>query len=343
MEVKALMLSRSDCPLLDVRSPGEFAQGHIPGAINMPLFTNEERAAVGTLYKQEGKDAAMELGLHLVGPKLGNFVKEAKELAPERKLRVHCWRGGQRSGSMAWLFRQAGFQVETLEGGYKAYRKFVLDGFEQTPLQLIILAGRTGSGKTKILQELAALGEQVIDLEALAHHKGSAFGFIGELPQPTVEQFENNLFDVIQSLNLHQRVWAENESHSIGRIFIPEGFWQHMKVAPLVNIEIPHAARIENLLADYVLTDREQLKTAFQKIDKKLGGLNFKTALEALEQNDFAKAADIALQYYDKTYQHGLENSPSPDIRHLLFVHGNPPEIARTLAQLELFRTPKHA
>lgn len=320
--------------MLDVRSPGEFRQGHIPGAINFPLFSDDERAAVGTCYKQQGQDAAVELGLHFVGPKLGPFVKEAKMLAPERKLMVHCWRGGQRSGSMAWLFRQAGFTVDTLQGGYKVYRQHVLETFASMPLKVIILGGKTGSGKTKILKELAAAGEQVIDLEGLANHKGSAFGFIGEAPQPTVEQFENELFDKLLMLDVSKRVWLENESHSIGKVFLPEDIWQKMKHAPLVNIVIPEDARIENLLADYVSTERQDLETAFRKIDRKLGGLQFKTALEALEQNDYATAARIALHYYDKTYQHCLDTSSSPDIRHIEFDTWNPGFIAQELIKL---------
>ncbi|MDO8367837.1 MAG: tRNA 2-selenouridine(34) synthase MnmH [Saprospiraceae bacterium] len=320
--------------ILDVRSPSEYAQGHIPEALSFPLFSDEERAAVGTTYKQVGKEEAMELGLRFVGPKMEQFVKQAKLLAPNRQLAVHCWRGGQRSGSMAWLFRQAGFDVVTLEGGYKAYRHHVLESLSETDLKLVVLGGRTGSGKTKILHALRGLGEQIIDLEGLAHHKGSAFGFIGEAPQPTVEQFENDLFENIVPLNPTRRVWVENESRSIGRIYIPDGFWSKMKIVPLVIIGIPDEARIENLLADYVLTDRAELVTAFQKIATKLGGLQLKTALESLEAGDFAAAAHIALAYYDKTYQYGLDSSISPDVRRLEFEHGDAEEIARALAQL---------
>jgi tRNA 2-selenouridine synthase len=320
--------------VLDVRSPGEYRQGHIPGAISFPLFTDEERAAVGTMYKQVGKEEAMELGLRIVGPKMVDFVIQAKVLAPHRRLAVHCWRGGQRSGSMAWLFRQAGFEVITLEGGYKAYRHLVLDGLRETELKLIVLGGKTGSGKTKILHALRDMGAQIIDLEGLAHHKGSAFGFIGEAPQPTVEQFENALFEASLSLDQGARIWVENESRSIGRIYIPEGFWVKMKKAPLVIIEIPDAARIENLLSDYVLTDRTELETAFNKIARKLGGQHLKTALESLQAGDYAAAAQVALAYYDKTYLYGLDSSPSNDIRKVDFQHGNPKEIAQELAQL---------
>lgn len=321
--------------VLDVRSPGEWAQGHIPAALSFPLFSDEERSEVGTLYKQVGKEEAMELGLRFVGPKMESFVKQAKTLAPDRKVALHCWRGGQRSGSMAWLLRQAGFDVLTLEGGYKAYRHYVLESFETKNLQIIVVGGRTGSGKTKILHALRDLGEQVIDLEGIAHHKGSAFGFIGEMPQPTAEQFENELFAAILTLDSTRRVWIENESRSIGRVYIPEGFWAKMKIAPLLNIEVPNEVRIQNLLADYVLTDRTELETAFQKITAKLGGQNLKTALQALEHGDFAAAAHIALHYYDKTYQHGLDTSISSDIRRMEFGHGDPLRIAQSLATEE--------
>jgi len=331
LEIHELLGRRETMPLLDVRSPGEYTHGHIPGAISFPLFTDEERAEVGTMYKQVGKEEAMELGLRFVGPKLETFVKDAKALAPERKVMVHCWRGGQRSGSIAWLLRQAGFEVEILPGGYKAYRKLVLDSFESSPLQMVILGGQTGSGKTKILYELDKQGEQIIDLEGLANHKGSAFGFIGELPQPTVEQFENELFERILALDLSKRIWIENESHSIGRIFIPEPFWVKMRVAPLINLKIPDEARIENLLEDYVLTDKADLETAFNKISKKLGGQNLKEALEALERNDFASAARIALWYYDKTYQHGIDITRSIDLKTISFDHGKAAEIAQKL------------
>ncbi len=329
----AFLAEHTNRVVLDVRSPAEYAQGHIPDALSFPLFSDAERAEVGTTYKQVGKEDALELGLRFVGPKMEYFVKQAKLLAPERRLAVHCWRGGQRSGSMAWLLRQAGFDVVTLEGGYKNYRHHVLEGLEQTNLQLIILGGRTGSGKTKILHALRASGEQIIDLEGLAHHKGSAFGFIGEAPQPTVEQFENDLFGAMNLLDKLRPVWVENESRSIGRVFIPEGFWSKMRPAPIVNVQIPDDARIQNLLADYVLTDRGELETAFQKIATKLGGQHLKTALEALHAGDYASAARIALVYYDKTYQHGLEASLSQDIRRVEFEHGDAIQIAQTLIQ----------
>lgn len=335
LDAAAFLAAGKTCPVLDVRSPGEFAHGHIPGAISFPLFTDEERAAVGTRYKQQGNEQAFLLGLKYVGPKMADFVKSAIKLAPERRIAVHCWRGGQRSGSMAWLLRQAGFEVVTLAGGYKAYRNFVLDSFTNNRLQIRIVGGKTGTGKTKILHALRDLGQQIIDLEGIAHHKGSAFGFIGEPEQPTVEQFENELFTVFSSIDSARPVWVENESHSIGRVFIPMGFWEQMKAAPLFHIEIPQEARIRNLVQDYAAEQTEDLRSAFQKIASKLGGLRLKNALIALDEGNFAAAAEIALEYYDKTYQHGLDNNTALFVRKLEFATGDPAEIAAALVNAD--------
>ena len=319
--------------LLDVRAPGEYQQGHIPGARSFPLFSDNERAEIGTLYKQKGKDNAVVRGLEIVGPRLAVFVNEAKKLAGGSGLAVHCWRGGQRSQSMAWLLRQGGLDVVTLDGGYKAFRRYALDTFEQHLFNLIVLGGKTGTGKTKILHALQAQGEQVIDLEGLAHHKGSAFGHIGEQEQPTVEQFENDLFEKMLELDPKKRVWIENESQSVGRVFVPQAFWLQMKEAPLYNVEVPFEKRIQNLVDDYAGISNTALEEAFRKIERKLGGQHLKAALEALGQGDPATAASIALKYYDKTYQFGLENNPSPEIRMLNFPTESPEEIALACRQ----------
>lgn len=328
-----LLASRRERILLDVRSPGEYAQGHIPGAVSFPLFTDEERAAVGTAYKQQGPEPALQLGLTFVGPKMAGFVAQAGILAPSRCLAVHCWRGGKRSQSVAWLLRQAGFDVATLSGGYKFYRRHILAAFEQSKWNIVVLGGRTGSGKTKVLRALREMGEQTVDLEALAHHKGSAFGSIGEAPQPTVEQFENDLYDALLGTDPQRRVWIENESRSIGRIYLPNGFWAHLKSAPLLNIDIPTDCRVQNLIADYTVEDKAALQAAFLRIDKKLGGQHLKAALAALDADDLAAAAEIALQYYDKTYQHCLDISVSPEIAYQSFDHGDPVAIARSCVE----------
>lgn len=290
--------------LLDVRSPAEYADSHIPGAINLPLFSNAERAEIGTLYKQDSPESAFLRGLEVVGPKMRALVEQAQALAPGRQVCLHCWRGGQRSGSLAWLLDLSGFEVQVIEGGYKAYRRWVQAQFEQAPGTFLIVGGPTGAGKTEILHALQAAGEQVIDLEGLAHHKGSSFGGLGEAPQPSVAQFENELWAKWQACDVQRRIWLENESRSIGRIYLPDAFWDRMEAAPLFDLEVPLEGRLNRLVADYASYSKADLQAAFQRIGKRLGGLRLQAALEAVEAADYREAARIALAYYDKAYLH---------------------------------------
>ncbi|HQW05091.1 MAG: tRNA 2-selenouridine(34) synthase MnmH [Flavobacteriales bacterium] len=293
-------------PMIDVRSPGEFAQGHIPGATSMPLFTDAERAIVGTLYKQQGRDVAMLEGLRIVGPKLASIVSEAKELAPEGRIRVHCWRGGERSGSVAWMLDKAGFaEVHTLKGGYKAFRNHVLAGFA-APLKLAVMGGYTGTGKTELLSHLRDLGQQTIDLEALANHKGSSYGAIGEAPQPTTEHFENLLWNATERMDVEKLIWVEDESQLIGRVKIPDAIFQQIRIAPCYFADVPREERAARLVADYGKYPKDQLAEATKRIEKRIGPQHCKTALEALANDDLFTVAMITLTYYDKTYLHGL-------------------------------------
>lgn len=318
--------------IFDVRSPGEFAKGHIPGATSFPLFDDAERAVIGTLYKQQGKEDAVQKGLELVGPKLTPFIEEAKRLCPEGKLFLHCWRGGMRSQNMALLFRTAGFEVEILDGGYKAYRKHIREVLSR-PLQLIILSGETGSGKTDILRALEAQGEQIIDLEGIAHHKGSAFGGLMQPEQPSTAHFENLLHHRLMQLDLEKRIWVEDESLTIGKVYIPDPFWQQMLDAPNVYLRLPRALRVERLVAEYAEASDEELADALERIQKRLGGQHVKAAEEALASRDYRKGAEIALNYYDKAYHYGLEKKN----RRMLFEL--PLEADDPMATAELLRT----
>jgi tRNA 2-selenouridine synthase len=294
-------------PIIDVRSPGEFDKAHIPGAINIPLFNNDERAKVGTKYKNASKDAAVLLGLEFVGPKLATFVKKAKKIAPEREVLVHCWRGGMRSGSFAWLLQTAGFQANILEGGYKGYRNLVLDFFA-TPLNLIVLGGKTGSAKTETLHELERLGQQIIDLEGIAHHKGSAFGAIGQPDQPSSEYFENLLYNHFQKLDLSIPIWIEDESKNVGTCNIPEALWVQMRASKVLFLDIEVPARVPFLVEKYAQEGFDaELQASLDRIQKRLGGLQYKEATDALIAKNYAEVARITLEYYDKWYLMGLQ------------------------------------
>ncbi len=300
-------------PIIDVRSPAEFAAGHIPGAHNIPLFDNNERATVGTTYKQIGRQEALLEGLDLVGPKMRSFVEDAYLLAPNKKVLVHCWRGGMRSESFAWLLKTAGMEVSTLQGGYKAYRSHALESL-QKPAHLMIVGGETGSGKTDILKALAEQGEQVIDLEALAHHKGSSFGGIGQAAQPTTEQFHNDLFEKWRKLDPLRPIWLEDESFSIGSVQLPYELWEQMKAATLFRLAIPKEERIKRLVKEYGQQDRIALTTAIQRIEKRLGGLRTERALNDLEENRLDAVADNLLTYYDSSYHRNMDRRPAEQI-----------------------------
>lgn len=295
-------------PLIDVRTPAEFEFGHIPGAVNIPLFSNEERAEVGTIYKQVSQDKAYQLGFKFVGPKLKHFAEEAKKAARNSEVAVYCWRGGMRSRSFAEHIESSGIlNVKVIEGGYKAFRTHALESFK-LPKRIIVLGGFTGSGKTRILKELTRHGEQVVDLEGIAHHKGSAFGGIDQGQQPNNEHFTNLLFWEWKELNKERPVWVEDESIHIGRVFIPEILFTRMREeAAVIFLNIPKEKRADLLVEEYAGSRKEDLEHSIHKISKRLGGLRTKEAIEALKGNDFHETAMITLDYYDKFYLKGLK------------------------------------
>ena len=292
-------------PVADVRTPAEYRHGHIPGAANIPLFSDEERALVGTLYKKASPQQAFDEGLRITGPKMVDYVEQARRLARDNTLLLYCWRGGMRSGSLGWLFETAGMNIYLLKGGYKAFRRHVREQLAR-PAHIIVVGGMTGSGKTEILHHLREMGEQVIDLEGLAHHKGSAFGALGQPDQPSTEHFENLLFDQWKRLDLRKPIWLEDESRSVGKVFIPEELFSQMREAPLLDIHVDTDYRIDRLVRDYALFDPEELIAAIRRIEKRLGGLNSRHAIEAVQRKDFRKATEILLSYYDKSYRHTM-------------------------------------
>jgi tRNA 2-selenouridine synthase len=297
---------RNALPMVDVRSQNEFLEGHIQGAFNLPILNNEERVAVGTDYKQKGQQEAIKTGFRLVGPRLEKMVVEATRIADGSELLVHCWRGGMRSDNFCKFVGMAGVKAQSLAGGYKNYRQHAVESFKK-PFDFILLTGCTGSGKSEVLRALKEQGAQILDLEKLASHKGSAFGHLMMGQQPTTEQYQNDLFEEILKLDLSKPVWVEDESIAIGRIFLPNDFWQTMMKSPLVKMEVSREVRVQRLVAEYGYADKNEFLTIMGKITKKLGGQNFNAAKEKLEQGDMASTIDILLTYYDKAYLHSID------------------------------------
>ncbi|MFN9631215.1 MAG: tRNA 2-selenouridine(34) synthase MnmH [Cyanobacteriota bacterium] len=290
--------------VVDVRTPSEFHQGHIPGACNLPLFSDGERAEVGTLYKQAGRQAAVQRGLALVGPRLEALAAgliAAQGRQPDQPLRLTCWRGGMRSGSVAWLASTLSLPVVVLEGGYKAYRRWVLALMER-PWPLRLLGGRTGTGKTDLLLALAERGVAVVDLEGLAHHRGSSFGGLGLPDQPSSEHFENRIAAALHRQGEAGEIWLEAESAQVGRCRIPAGLWHQMKVAPLLEVRRPVEERLRHLVAIYGPQDPGALVEATLRIAKRLGPQRTAEAVEAIRQGEMGRACALMLDYYDRCY-----------------------------------------
>jgi tRNA 2-selenouridine synthase len=292
--------------LIDVRSPSEFADSHIPGACNIPLFSDAERESIGTIYKHTGKDEAILAGLDFVGKKLGDFVRQLAAHTREKEVLVYCWRGGMRSGAMSWLFEFAGYSCSLLDGGYKSYRSMQQEDF-QTRANLLVLGGMTGSGKSEVLEEIEQRGEQIIHLEKIAHHKGSSFGAMGQAAQPSPAQFDNLLYEVWRKLDFRRIIFIEDESLAIGKVFIPQALYQQMRTAPLILLQLPVEERVKRIVREYANFPDEELKNAMIRISKRLGNDQLKAAIEAIDAQDYEEATRLSLNYYDKAYRKGNE------------------------------------
>ena len=306
-------------PIIDVRSEGEFKHAHVPGAYNLSLFNDEERKIVGTIYKQQSREQAIKKGLEYFGPKMKEMILFAERinrtLQNENKtFIVHCWRGGMRSAAVAWLLDMYGFKVYTLVGGYKAFRNWVLVQFVK-PRKINIVGGYTGSGKTIILQELENKGEAVIDLEGIAGHRGSAFGRIGLPEQTSVEMFENKLaleISKIETTYPDKTIWIEDESQRIGAVSIPHLLWEKMRKSIVYFIDIPFEKRLAYIVETYGKLDQKELAAATIRIQKRLGGLETKSAIDYLENDNLESCFNILLKYYDKLYIKSLKSRANP-------------------------------
>lgn len=327
IDIDTFLTLQKNALVLDVRSEGEFELAHILGAHSLPLFNNEERKVVGTDYKQQSREQAIKVGLDYFGVKMRSMVEQVEQLLVLHKQQqaergvqqqlyteidiiVHCWRGGMRSAAVAWLLDLYGLKVHQLIGGYKAYRQWARSQFEK-PYSFVVIGGYTGSGKTEILHALQALGRATIDLEGLAHHKGSAFGALGLPPQPTQEMFENKLATALAQ-QAGSPIFIEDESQRIGNIQIPMPLWYTIRSSKVLFIEIPFAERLENIVAQYGKHEQAQLVNAVLRIQKRLGGLDTKVTISFLLENRIHAAFDILLQYYDKQYSRALYSRELP-------------------------------
>jgi tRNA 2-selenouridine synthase len=346
LTIKDFLQASNGKLLLDVRSPSEYHHAHIPTAISFPLFTDEERKVVGTTYKQKSREDAIKIGLDFFAPKMRKMIEEVESLFTsgqsagalhsKKEIFVYCWRGGMRSAGVAWLLDLYGFKVYTLAGGYKTFRNYVLQTFEQ-PFPFKIVGGYTGTGKTEVLNELQRRGETVIDLERIASHKGSAFGSFKMPPQPKQEMFENILAtELLQKAtgnnppateqsgdkgtnspltNHHSPltprpspIWLEDESQRIGDLNIPGAIWKQMRQSPIVFLEIPFEERLNHIVTEYGDCEKDKLIDSTRRISQRLGGLDTKNAIAFLENCEIKEAFRILLAYYDKHYLKGLHN-----------------------------------
>jgi tRNA 2-selenouridine synthase len=328
--------------VIDVRSPAEFSHAHIPGAYNLPLFDDNERKVVGTAYKQESKESAIKIGLRYFGPKMVEMLEEVeamakiddKNLTDRKTVLVHCWRGGMRSAGVAWLLDLYGFKVYTLSGGYKAFRQWCHRQFE-TKYNLKVIGGYTGSGKTGIVAEMRQSKLPAVDLEGIANHKGSSFGSIGMPVQPSQEMFENLLALELSRVGSGSKnsfppdhndpaflstesdqfpvlefstIWLEDESQRIGNVIIPAKLWEQMRTAHVYFLDIPFERRLEHIVKDYGKGDKDKLVNAIIRIQKRLGGLETKNAINYLVEDNLKDCFKILLSYYDKYYFKGLQS-----------------------------------
>lgn len=294
--------------IIDVRSESEFAEDHIPGAVSMPVLNDRERDEIGTMYKQVGAFEAKRRGATLVARNIAAHIDTHLGAAPRHFTPlVYCWRGGQRSGAMARILSEIGWKVTLLDGGYKTYRKAILDGLDTLPpaLRFIMLRGRTGTAKTRILRAATDAGAQVIDLEGLASHRGSLLGPEPGHPQPSQRQFESLLFAVMRQLDPARPVFIEAESNKIGDLHVPRALWHRMREAPALQVVAPLAARVKFLLADYdhIIAEPERLKPLLSWVVTRIGHDRVEGWRSCIDAGDWAGFVKHVLEdHYDPAY-----------------------------------------
>ena len=319
--------------LIDVRSEGEFAEATIPGAINLPLFNDEERTQVGITYTHESPAQARELGLRLVSPKLPSLVKRAQELAEQGSLVVFCWRGGMRSKAFSQVLDLMGIPVYRLLGGYKAYRKQVLEYFQSAlPFHVVVLRGNTGVGKTDMLGRLRQDGYPAIDMEGLANNRGSVFGDVGLGAAPTQKAFESLLYEELQHFKNWPYIIVECESRRIGRVTLPQLFFQAMQDGTQVLVYDFMGNRVKRLHREYTAMPESifEIRKALQRLVKTLGRIKVAELNDLLDRDEEEFTRRLLVEYYDLLYSY--PNSPDP--RYVLSLnYANPEGAVRELEE----------
>ena len=305
-DLSANGLERFDC-IIDVRSPAEFAADHLPGAINLPVLSDEERARVGTHYTQVSAFEARRMGAALTARNIAHHIETALADRPKDfKPLIYCWRGGMRSNSMAMVLGAIGWRATLIKGGYRTWREQVSAGLEaDTQWPVILIDGQTGTAKTKLLHILAQRGEQVIDLEGIARHRGSLFGGFAEAEQPSQKAFDTQLWTQMRELDLDRPIYVEAESRLVGRRRVPQGLWDAMQGAPRLVIEAPVEARARYLLTAYpdLAENSDQLRDAITGLKRFQGGETIEGWLDLAETGAFeALAAQLIEAHYDPAY-----------------------------------------
>jgi tRNA 2-selenouridine synthase len=300
--------------VIDARSESEYAEDRLPSAVNWPSLKDEERRLVGTQYKQVSAFEARKMGAVLVARNIARHIeREVLTLPKNWKPLVYCWRGGQRSGAMALILSQIGFDVTVLEGGYKAFRQHIVQWLPEAGihLPLVVLCGRTGSAKTRLLRTLAARGAQVLDLEALAVHRGSILGAEPDRDQPSQKAFEHALWLAIQQLDPQRPVFIESESRTIGRLRLPESLILRMRAAPCIHVDMPIESRVKFLCTDYAhfVADREALAKRLDALRVHQGHATVNAWQEALHQGRTPDVVHALLtQHYDPVYLRSMRS-----------------------------------
>jgi tRNA 2-selenouridine synthase len=330
LELREFLKASENELIIDVRTPAEFEQGHIVGATNIPLFTNDDRVQVGTYYKQKGRQAAILLGFELIGGRWANYIREVEAITHSKKVFVHCWRGGMRSAAMAWALTLYGFDVYLLKDGYKIYRNYCLE-ILQREYPIVILSGKTGSAKTEILHSMKQIGEQVIDLEQLVNHQGSSFGSRGNEYQPSQELFENRLAHELNKMDVSKRIWIENESIVIGKRVMPPILFKQMRATEIIDLQIGIANRVEFLNSVYGILPKKFLTESVLKISKRLGPNETKLTLQDINEDRMTDFIKRVLVYYDKYYTIALTKRLPSKIHALSIDAINPIENAKVI------------